>query len=237
MELKTIRSVEEFQKIPKHERKFAYLETRAMDAIEVGENYEPIIPFQENPEEGLRIFFEPNNEYSARKTVTEKVYQAARNLPDGIHFMLYSGFRPIEVQRKLFDEIYAEFKKEKPELNEQELWEYTTRMIADPSGCPPHTTGGAVDLTLCDSSGNELDMGGKVDHIDNCETFCDGLNGEQKRNRDILFEAMTGAGFVNLPTEWWHYSYGDRYWAAYNELPETLYSPRHISECPGNYTR
>ena len=24
---------------------------------------------------------------------------------------------------------------------------------------------------------------------------------------------MTGAGFVNYPTEWWHWSYGDRYWA------------------------
>jgi D-alanyl-D-alanine dipeptidase len=24
---------------------------------------------------------------------------------------------------------------------------------------------------------------------------------------------MTGAGFVNYPYEWWHYSYGDRYWA------------------------
>jgi D-ala-D-ala dipeptidase len=24
---------------------------------------------------------------------------------------------------------------------------------------------------------------------------------------------MVGAGFVNYGYEWWHYSYGDRYWA------------------------
>ena len=29
----------------------------------------------------------------------------------------------------------------------------------------------------------------------------------------MLGEALTSAGMVNYPTEWWHWSYGDRYWA------------------------
>ena len=28
---------------------------------------------------------------------------------------------------------------------------------------------------------------------------------------------MTKAGFTNLPSEWWHYDYGDRFWAYYNK--------------------
>jgi hypothetical protein len=34
-----------------------------------------------------------------------------------------------------------------------------------------------------------------------------------KMHRRVLSVAMTGAGFVNYPTEWWHWSYGDKYWA------------------------
>ena len=29
----------------------------------------------------------------------------------------------------------------------------------------------------------------------------------------LLADALGGAGFVNYPTEWWHWSFGDRYWA------------------------
>lgn len=35
-------------------------------------------------------------------------------------------------------------------------------------------------------------------------------------NRRLLYKIMTEAGFTNLPSEWWHYDYGDRFWAYYN---------------------
>jgi D-alanyl-D-alanine dipeptidase len=34
---------------------------------------------------------------------------------------------------------------------------------------------------------------------------------------------MIKAGFTNLPTEWWHYDYGDKFWAYYNKT-RTLYT-------------
>ena len=34
-----------------------------------------------------------------------------------------------------------------------------------------------------------------------------------RRHRDILAVAMSAAGFANYPAGWWHWSYGDRYWA------------------------
>lgn len=39
---------------------------------------------------------------------------------------------------------------------------------------------------------------------------------------------MTTAGFISYPTEWWHYSYGDRYWARATKHPLALY--RHTTE-------
>ena len=38
-------------------------------------------------------------------------------------------------------------------------------------------------------------------------------------------DALGGAGMVNYPTEWWHWSYGDRYWALITGAPRTRYGP------------
>jgi zinc D-Ala-D-Ala dipeptidase len=44
-----------------------------------------------------------------------------------------------------------------------------------------------------------------------------------RRHRDILASAMDTAGFVNYPAEWWHWSYGDRYWAFQTGRSTALY--------------
>jgi zinc D-Ala-D-Ala dipeptidase len=46
-----------------------------------------------------------------------------------------------------------------------------------------------------------------------------------RRHRDILASAMTAAGLVNYPAEWWHWSYGDRYWAFQADRGTALYEP------------
>ncbi|WP_222115898.1 M15 family metallopeptidase [Chromobacterium vaccinii] len=45
-----------------------------------------------------------------------------------------------------------------------------------------------------------------------------------RTNRRILIRAMRDAGFVNYPSEWWHWSHGDRYWAAVTCAPAALYA-------------
>ena len=39
------------------------------------------------------------------------------------------------------------------------------------------------------------------------------LNGKYHKNRQILWQVMTKAGFRRHPQEWWHFSYGDQLWA------------------------
>jgi D-alanyl-D-alanine dipeptidase len=55
---------------------------------------------------------------------------------------------------------------------------------------------------------------------------------EARHNREILCDALTRAGFVNYPTEWWHWSYGDRYWAFVTGAPVAPYG--HMSRSNGS---
>ena len=48
---------------------------------------------------------------------------------------------------------------------------------------------------------------------------------EAQKNRKIMSEVLTKVGFVNYPTEYWHWSYGDRYWAYHKQQPFALYGP------------
>ncbi|MCA8033337.1 hypothetical protein LGM46_10085 [Burkholderia arboris] len=45
------------------------------------------------------------------------------------------------------------------------------------------------------------------------------------RNRQILIDALTRTGFTNYPSEWWHWSFGDRYWAVIQNESHAIYGP------------
>lgn len=57
-------------------------------------------------------------------------------------------------------------------------------------------------------------------------TAAEGLSPVARDNRAILVSVMSASGFVNYPHEWWHWSYGDRYWALCSGNPVALYGPR-----------
>ncbi|GMB08719.1 M15 family metallopeptidase [Thermolongibacillus altinsuensis] len=58
-------------------------------------------------------------------------------------------------------------------------------------------------------------------------TFFDATNisVQAMQNRQILAHALQSVGFVNYFTEWWHWSYGDRYWAVMTNADHALYHP------------
>ena len=55
-------------------------------------------------------------------------------------------------------------------------------------------------------------------------TYAKGLTDEQIKNRKMLHDLMVEEGFAPFYGEWWHFSYGDREWAAFYDK-ETLYAP------------
>jgi D-alanyl-D-alanine dipeptidase len=92
-----------------------------------------------------------------------------------------------------------------PNLKKTQL--FKEGYIARRSG---HTRGAAVDLTLMDSSGTPLDMGGGFDLMDEKSHHgAKGLTKAQRQNRKTLKKLMAGAGLKSYEAEWWHYSLED----------------------------
>jgi len=111
----------------------------------------------------------------------------------------------------------------RPQRVQEELWAALDgtelRMyLADPARGSIHSFGMALDLTLLDEAGMELDMGTGFDDLSE-RSWPDlepamlargELTQAQVDNRRLLREAMTQAGFVGIGSEWWHYDCGDR---------------------------
>lgn len=154
----------------------------------------------------------------ARKLVLAKLKKVDRKLwrQHRLRLKIYEMYRPLAKQRKEFEEITKMLKEQFPKLNKKQLWAKTTQFIADPNLCPPHSTGGAVDLTLYDPHlKKELEMGTPINSIDEkAAIFHPKITGQARKNRELLMLAMMEEGFAPMCTEWWHYSYGEAYWAA-----------------------
>jgi D-alanyl-D-alanine dipeptidase len=107
----------------------------------------------------------------------------------------------------------------RPVWAQQRLWNFVKDTpaqiyVADPDKGSIHNFGLAVDLTIADSSGHELDMGTPFDsfkelaqprHEDRFLRSGE-LNSHQISNRLLLRNIMTSAGFLTIPHEWWHFN-------------------------------
>lgn len=170
--------------------------------------------------------------FVVRQKVYDMLFQAKTFLPKGVFFKVFELYRPMKRQVFFWDKIVSDFQKRYPDANKAEIEEKANVFIANPykqgSG---HQSGAAIDLTLCDADGIELDMGTKYQEFNALtETFPNGdfLTSRQKENRLILFNAMENAGFANYFAEWWHYSYGEIEWAVITHTGKTLYLPLNI---------
>lgn len=179
----------------------------------------------------------PNNtDYTKlRKTAYDKLKYSQGLLPNGLRFCLYEGYRSIALQKTLFDHRYQKIKTLHPEWPHEEIFHETTRLVSPvinldgSDNVPPHSTGGAFDVYLIDEQGLPVDMGiHPKDWMQDDDgslslTASQDISEEAKENRSIMCEVLAAVGFVNYPTEYWHWSYGDRYWAYYLKEPHALY--------------
>jgi zinc D-Ala-D-Ala dipeptidase len=93
-----------------------------------------------------------------------------------------------------------------------------TQYLADPARGSIHSYGMAVDVTLIDANGGELDMGTPFDDMTELShpslesdfLKTGDLNAMQIANRHLLRDAMRRGGFHGINTEWWHFDQGDR---------------------------
>lgn len=160
-----------------------------------------------------------------RRCVLFRLYKAARLLPAGIELVVLDGWRPLEVQQYLYDSLHSAMQANYPQESAVELAARLRQFVALPSSDPaapsPHLTGGSVDVTLCDVEGLWLDMGTEFDDISRMSASAafetidkpSPRESEVIENRRLLHSVMLQAGFTNLPSEWWHFDYGNQSWA------------------------
>ena len=156
------------------------------------------------------------------------------------NLLIYDSWRPLEVQEFMFkrafllecekSDIDASVKNMKsyPSILKkvEKFWAYPSHDTKCP---PPHSTGGALDVCLSDKEGNLVEMGSKVDQMDetsNPDFYKNVINEEAiiwNIRRDLLRKVMNKFGFAQHPNEWWHFSFGDQLWAWKNKKANALY--------------
>nr|WP_024126797.1 M15 family metallopeptidase [Streptomyces sp. F2]AHE39534.1 D-alanyl-d-alanine dipeptidase [Streptomyces sp. F2] len=164
-----------------------------------------------------------------RQGVLTRLQQAQSLLPGGVRLLFIEGYRPPSLQRRYFEEYSDELARAHPDWKAAELREAASRFVSPPE-IAPHSAGAAVDVTLIDHQGRELDMGTRVNASPEesegaCYTAAPNLSARARTNRATLGDALSTAGLINYGTEWWHWSFGDRYWALQTQQPAALYGP------------
>jgi len=189
---------------------------RAVRVLDAGD---PLVP----------LIFAPH--VLVRQGLAMRLVDARNALPSGVDLKVVEGHRSIADQNAIIERYTGELRDLHPLADAVELNRLSSRFVA-PLAVAPHVAGAAVDLTLVDASGAELWMGTEIDATpedsDGACFFAAPVDSVARRNRILLADALSGAGLVNYPTEWWHWSYGDRYWALLTGADHALYGPVEV---------
>jgi zinc D-Ala-D-Ala dipeptidase len=124
----------------------------------------------------------------------------------GLRLKIFDAYRPTEAQWV--------------------MWNHTPdpEFLADPRRGSPHARGAAVDLTLIDGNGREIDMGTGFDAFTPLSHHASvEVSTEAQRNRFLLLGLMTAAGWDFYRNEWWHYQLFDT--RRYPLLSDSVLSP------------
>lgn len=107
----------------------------------------------------------------------------------GYRIKVWDGYRPLSVQKAMWKVV--------PDA----------RFVANPyKNGSKHNRGAAVDVTLVDAEGRELEMPSAFDEFTvKASRTNPGMTAKAKANLKILTDAMTKSGFRSIQSEWWHY--------------------------------
>ena len=167
-------------------------------------------------------------EIYVRSSVAEKLNKvnlALKKINQDYRLKIVYGYRHPDIQKKYFDKRKKELTLQNPNLSPEQSKGLTHNFVAAPE-VAGHVVGGAIDLTITSSQG-DLDMGtmiGDFTDSDKIKTFAKNISQAQKENRQLLHDLMLKENFAPFYGEWWHFSYGDKEWAAFYGHQKSLYS-------------
>ena len=203
---------------------------------------EPFCFTQPHPYVALEAPYGKTSPWMLRQRVLDALLQAQHELDahrPGWRLKLFDAYRPVPVQVFMVWRAFqlqaelagrslasyrdpGELKQHDADLYEvlaTKVFEFWGVPSDDPLTPPPHSTGAAVDLTLQDALGQEIDMGSPIDETtersypDHYANAASPLMRDFHENRVLLNKVMVSTGFSRHGNEWWHFSLGDQMWA------------------------
>ena len=127
-----------------------------------------------------------------RRAVADRLVRAAKTLRgQGRRLVLWDCYRPTSIQEALWKLVPDE------------------RYVANPKEGSKHNRGAAVDVALADKDGKLVALPTKFDEFSDAAHRDHALAGDHGAEARRLAKAMKAAGFVGLPTEWWHFDAPD----------------------------
>ncbi len=182
------------------------------------ESYIKDFPIVLAPQYHLQGIPNSSDKMSLRLEAAERLAQASKLLPRNYSLIVFDSHRPIQVQQSLFDSFRNQVRLQYPKDDEEEIVRKTQRFVSLPSAIPtrpsPHSTGGAIDLSIVHPNSSLLEMGTWFDDFTDASqtAYFKNRDGIYHTNRLLLYRIMTSVGFSNYPEEWWHYDYGNQFW-------------------------
>ena len=127
-----------------------------------------------------------------RRSVAARLANAARRLrKQGRRLLIWDCYRPTSVQEEFWKLVPDE------------------RYVANPKKGSRHSRGAAVDLGLVDTDGKPVVLPTTFDEFSEAAHRDHALKGDAGAEARRLEKAMKAAGFVGMPTEWWHFDAAD----------------------------
>ncbi len=103
-----------------------------------------------------------------RRTVAQMLQNVLDSLPPSYSLWIYDTLRPVAVQKSIYDLYWHQLEAAHPEADREQILRWMDDFVAYPridrQRPTPHSTGGAVDLTLC-FRGEKLPMGTYFDDL------------------------------------------------------------------------
>lgn len=149
------------------------------------------------------------------------------SIKPGFRLKIYDAVRPVSIQKKMWDALDS--------IPTSERGKY----VSNPKNRSVHNYGAAVDITIVDSNGEELDMGAGYDDfrpiafpsMEKHFLETKELSYKQHANRVLLRKVMRYGKFSNIPSEWWHFNGCSRQTAIRNyqllEKEPQVFVPNH----------
>ena len=158
----------------------------------------------DTPQENLKLKYKAVKRLKRAEELAEKQWYKLK---------IRDAYRPVRAQEKLWDE-YDKVKPPLPQPKTHNVACPKTRTKPDWRrwNWSNHWEGTAIDLTLLDANGKELEMPTEFDVFKGCKrSEVNKLPNwdERKKNALKLKEIMNGAWFIEYKNERWHYDYDE----------------------------